>query len=184
MVSYDGTVNTNDGADRVKIYLNCLEETLTYDNAAAGSLNSIQDGDAPLTLGNFLNSSNALCGNSNFNYLGKLDDVRIYDRLLNAAEINTLCADTLSTSVKRTATDLVKEQIIIYPNPTQGTLNFKNISSGDKQVYIYDLQGKLLGEHPLQQQLEVNYLDNGLYLITVLDEKTGKISTQKIVVQK
>lgn len=184
VMTYDGTSNTNNGVDRVKLYLNCLQETLTYDGTFAGPLNHIIDGDAHLALGNFLSSTGMACADSSFNFLGKIDDLRVYDRILNAAEINALCSDTIATGVERTISELMDAQIIIYPNPSQGVINFKNITLGDKRVYIYDLQGKLLGSHQLQMQLEVGYLETGLYLVSVVDEKSGKTSTHKVSVQK
>jgi hypothetical protein len=79
--------------------------------------------------------------------------------------------------------DFYSERLSIYPNPTNQ--NFVNISvnlAGDKEVSLFDLNGRILK----QQTISSNYFDlseinSGLYLIQV---KVGnKTFTQKLAVK-
>jgi hypothetical protein len=76
---YDGDGATN--ADRLKVYVDCEEKTLSF----AGTIPSfLQDSSASVKIGKF----GGILGRY-FN--GAMDDVRIYNRALSAEEIRALC---------------------------------------------------------------------------------------------
>ncbi|MBX9853551.1 MAG: LamG domain-containing protein [Cytophagaceae bacterium] len=86
VMMYDGSVNTNDGLDRVKIYVDNVQETLALGAPSTGTLGDIQVGAAHLGIGNYLTTTGAYCQTiTGFN--GKIDDVRIYNRALTTSEI-------------------------------------------------------------------------------------------------
>jgi hypothetical protein len=65
----------------------------------------------------------------------------------------------------------------IWPNPTSEVLNLELQQQGMAEIMLYDMAGKLLVQKQTTQQreaLDVSALDNGLYLLTVLqgDMKT------------
>ncbi len=86
VLSYDGSVDTGNGLDRVKLYVNGVRETeslfLTHN-----SLVDIPNGDTPLAIGASVNTT----GTSSFyNFDGVIDDVRIYNRTLSNSEVQQL----------------------------------------------------------------------------------------------
>lgn len=88
VVNYDGDIDTDDGANRLAIYINSEFETLLL-NGSQGSLGSFQDVTAHLGLGNRLNSNGENCATSQV-FNGSIDDVRIYNRTLTLNEISIL----------------------------------------------------------------------------------------------
>lgn len=93
-VTYDSTINTNDGLDRVTIYFNGVAQpkSLVY---VGGSLGDIQNGTANLAIGA------AVATNLNAGYFfdGQLDEVAVYDRVLSAAEIQALAAPVVNVQL-------------------------------------------------------------------------------------
>ncbi len=59
-------------------------------------------------------------------------------------------------------------EIFLYPNPTTGLLNFKNIEVA--YVKVYDLNGRLLINKPVNQNsINVSQLKEGMYFIAIAD---------------
>ena len=75
----------------------------------------------------------------------------------------------------------------VYPNPTNGNItisNFQNIESNT--ITIYNVLGKLVKQisvrqNPSKLNLDLSALDDGVYLIKVLD-KNGASKTQKLII--
>ena len=86
VINYNGSINSNDGLDRVKIFIDNVEEstTLVVNNGIAGN---IQNGISHLGMGMSLNSNGQPCSHQ---FEGKLDDVRIYSKALSIQEIDSL----------------------------------------------------------------------------------------------
>lgn len=64
----------------------------------------------------------------------------------------------------------------LYPNPAKETLNINNNSNQQVSAIIYDLNGKLLQSHDIDNEmtaLDVKSLDQGLYFI-VFETETGE----------
>jgi len=84
-IVYDGSIDTNDGLDRVNIYINGVPQstTLAY---STGALGDIPNGSANLSLGA------AVASNLDAGYLlnGKIDEVEILNRALTAEEIRAI----------------------------------------------------------------------------------------------
>ena len=86
---------------------------------------------------------------------------------------------------------LNKENIAIFPNPTNGLLTIELNTLGQKtiQISVIDLLGKTVFENKLtfnqgliRKTINLDNLNNGLYLIRLQSE--GKIYTEKLVVDK
>jgi hypothetical protein len=88
VVNYDGEVDTDDGANRLAIYINSELESLIL-NGSQGPLGSFQNGTAHLGLGNRLNSNGDNCATTQI-FNGSIDYVRIYNRTLTLNEISIL----------------------------------------------------------------------------------------------
>ncbi|ANE52863.1 S8 family serine peptidase [Flavisolibacter tropicus] len=77
--------------------------------------------------------------------------------------------------------------VIIYPNPASQGQPIQIITSraGRTAIKIYNSAGALLSEmrlKDLKQQIPPLRLNTGMYVVKVVDEETGDISSQKIIV--
>ncbi len=77
-------------------------------------------------------------------------------------------------------------EAIIFPNPTEESLNIKT-STYENVVYtLYDAQGKLIMQNELfeeQTSLQVDHLASGKYSL-VLNSKTEKLKTFSLIKHK
>lgn len=87
VLTYDGSIDDEDGLARVKFFVNGSEETLQL-TSVQRELASVSDGAAHLAMGNQVNSLGQNCGSHN--YRGSLDEVRIYNRVLSNYEAAAL----------------------------------------------------------------------------------------------
>ncbi len=82
-ITYDGSISTSDGKDRVKIYIDGNNDNTTL--TTAGSLGNMSNGGAYLTFGHATGSTGSSCFPNYYN--GAIDDIGIYDGVLSATEI-------------------------------------------------------------------------------------------------
>jgi len=71
----------------------------------------------------------------------------------------------------------------LFPNPMQDILNIQNTESNLSKVQIYDLNGRLLQNHFVQNNevsLDVSQLTSGVYVV-VLENEIGNQISRKIV---
>lgn len=87
IVTYDGNIDTNNGLDRIQIFINGKQNNCNLIDYHWG-LGDIENGNAQLGLGNQINSNGENCGD--FNYSGKIDDLQIFNRILEIEDINTI----------------------------------------------------------------------------------------------
>ena len=74
----------------------------------------------------------------------------------------------------------------IYPNPTQGLLNIK-IENGNYNQFsytIFDTVGKSLGSNNLSNQLDMSTLQNGIYFLKIVNNKSNEVFNHKIILVK
>lgn len=79
--------------------------------------------------------------------------------------------------------EIIKNDIIIYPNPTSGVLNLdlKNVLSTENySVKIVNLLGQNVMECKLEKTMSISSLKNGIYFLQVFD-KEKLIATEKII---
>ncbi len=91
---------------------------------------------------------------------------------------------TLGTDdVKITNALSLKDQILVYPNPTNGPINvlIKTLTKDDLNYFIYDIKGAIISEGVLEtgkkQQLNTNLNAAGVYTLKI-------VSPQEVVVKK
>lgn len=82
-VSYDGTIDTNDGLDRVVIYIDGVAQTGLVMNSSVGSLHSIPFGPAQLSIGEVVTSTGGARG---IHLSGNFKNLAVYDGIIDAAE--------------------------------------------------------------------------------------------------
>lgn len=90
-VTYDGSIDTNNGADRIIHYLDGAVDLPGRVMLSAGALGEIAPNLAGLGSAGFLEDAGTRCGgNSN----GLVADLRIYDRVLSESEASSITAGT------------------------------------------------------------------------------------------
>lgn len=82
----------------------------------------------------------------------------------------------------------VKKTFSVYPNPSTGTLNIKPPDNDTYIMEMYDMLGnKLISDITLSEggeaiQLDVSYLSNGTYFITL--RNTNTVLSNKVIINK
>lgn len=69
----------------------------------------------------------------------------------------------------------------LYPNPANDVLNIKNLTGQVSSIQVYDLTGKLCGEYQNTNQISVENLPSGTYLLRII--RNEKVEQQKFIVQ-
>lgn len=108
-------------------------------------------------------------------FKGRMDDIRIYGRVLSAAEIQNLYS----------APNAIEEQIVnkpafaIYPNPANNVLRIDTEQKW-KSASIYDVLGKLVWVGDFNAEINLDFLKEGYYHLTLTDENQNSIAKQFI----
>lgn len=181
------------GADSaVKFY---LDGKLVYDKKYSKHLTSV-DGTDKLLLGTTRSQDKF--------FKGMIDDVRIYNRVLTPAEIESIyydnycvkhisVTDTLIISMNMTGFNPLtfKHNLKFYPNPTKNKLN---IDCGgdynalkDHTIRITNSTGSVMFTNKISQQtfqMDLSsWSGSGLYLIYILDSQGTIVDVRKIILQ-
>lgn len=183
VVMYDGTINTGGGMDRVKIYVDNVSETITVGATSTGTLGNIQAGAAQMGIGDYLNTSGTQCNATAFN--GKIDDIRIYDRLLNTAEIDAIFNGPSAVGIDEEQNNL---SCSIYPNPGSGKIYFSMATASQSvMISLTDVTGKnvykkqwLSNNGELAGNIDFSNYPKGIYFIS-FDSAKGRV-VKKIVI--
>ena len=106
-------------------------------------------------------------------FLGWIDDIRVYSRILNSSEINNLYMET-ATKVE----GISKNKLPVYPNPADkgfylsGDLSAENIS-------LYDMQGvNIINISNPKSYIDISKLHQGVYIVRLRTKAgvyTGKM---------
>lgn len=159
-----------------------------------------------LYLGTF-SGNNPNYNSFNYNFHGKIDDLRFYNKALDSIDIAHLYYGTCgidnviydSISVTDTliidvvilnVNDIEVNRIKIYPNPAKDFIIIDNGSYELMNYYsikIVDIQTKVVFESKINSQLfEINVNDfgqEGLFLIQILNSNNEIIETKKILLE-
>jgi hypothetical protein len=114
---------------------------------------------------------------------GAIDDVRIYNRVLDQEEVDGLFNEP-NPATAGIQVENQGQSFIIYPNPAQNSISISDLTLG-AEISILDLSGKVIFNTKVNSnQLTINTEDftNGLYLIHV--NHSGTTSTKKLIVNK
>ena len=131
---------------------------------------------------NTVNSANtfklgiAETGATNF-FNGAIDDLKIYDYVINNADISSLYTNNTLASQDFIANDL---KVTLYPNPTKNSFTITT-EAEIATVEIYSTQGQKVSTST-QKNIDISQLASGVYFVKI--ETAEKIQTiQKIVKQ-
>lgn len=180
VVMYDGNTNENDGADRVRLFVDC-EEQETELETATGVLGNIQEGKAQMGIGNYLNIAGMPCLNTT-SFDGKIDDIRIYNRLVNEEELEVLCSPFKTATV---ASAQEAQAIRVYPNPSAGNITLEGMSGVGNRFLLWDLTGRLIQTGIIEEnQLHIATPANGLYHLEIKNAQGQRIGLEKVILKK
>lgn len=204
VVNYNGQIGSNNGLDRVELYLNGEKEN-TQLFMSSGPLGDIEDGPALFSIGGIVNSDTLACGNTQF--IGKIDEVIFYNKTLTGEEVLNIykttyekIVDSISVSVTDTliinielsnTQPIVTGMIKVYPNPTSDIL-FIDCGSNYDELNNYTIKivssiGDLIYESTIDREMiEINISDfggAGLYIIQVVDDSLNIQESKKILLQ-
>jgi hypothetical protein len=78
-------------------------------------------------------------------------------------------------------------KLVAYPNPSKGMLNFSFINEPSityDNVYVYSLEGKLIKVTQFTKELNLTNVNEGIYFVVLVNEKSGNRITKKIEILK
>lgn len=140
------------------------------------------------TYGNIPNASKMYIGsrwaNSNLAAFmnGELDDFRMYNRVLNLTEINSLFNEANPSLTTAEISNSKDYEIKVYPNPTTDKVYilWTNDIDSDINIEIYDNMGKMIDSESISYGLgnfSVNLKDfkSGIYYIRFISKDFKKI---------
>ena len=72
----------------------------------------------------------------------------------------------------------------IFPNPVQTEFQIRWAQSGDYQIFLYDINGKLLYENDIkdtaEQSVNISQLRRAVYMLVVIDSNNRTYTNKKI----
>ncbi|MBK9449566.1 MAG: CocE/NonD family hydrolase [Bacteroidetes bacterium] len=76
--------------------------------------------------------------------------------------------------------------MLIYPNPTRNIATVHASKPGNYRLQVFNAIGQLVidGDMREQMELEMGAMQSGVYFVKMIDQKTGKSASEKLVVQK
>jgi hypothetical protein len=90
------------------------------------------------------------------------------------------------TSCLSSVTEVAKPTFQVYPNPNTGRFVISTSQSGNYDVQVIDLLGKTVASFQLngtEQEAQINQPASGIYFVRLADQRSGQVSTVKIVVE-
>jgi predicted acyl esterase len=83
-----------------------------------------------------------------------------------------------------TSTVKTSNEILVYPNPTNGVTTISFTKSSDYKIKLFDLVGNAIFQSHFQgdtYQLNTDRMNTGTYLIQTIDQKSGQVKISKLV---
>lgn len=149
------------------LYVDCnLETSITVNSPNPDVMNNV-----PLTVGYFY-----LGDSGDYRYFdGSIDEVRIYNRVLDNSERSALC--DVNLGVKENA---VQEEVAIS---SLGDNQFEILWGSDQeyQVVWYDMTGKERGSRVGKGLINLENESSGIYILRITSESGELISQKKVV---
>ena len=76
----------------------------------------------------------------------------------------------------------LNDQVAVYPNPASTTICIDGIANGSS-IAVYDITGRKVMERPFANELSIDILPNGLYLLNITTAE-GNLISKKIMISK
>jgi hypothetical protein len=165
---YVGTISTSNS--EVKSYLDGIpEDTTSFSGAPKPAFGNLQ-------IGRFSSVYDQ-------NFIGNIDDIRIYNRVLLASEVDSLyqqsCVFTDISSLKP------EISFSVFPNPSTNIFTLKNNSNHSLQFTLYNSLGEIIIDKTLidnTSTIDLSASSDGIYFYKLTSEnnliKTGKLIKQ------
>ena len=93
---------------------------------------------------------------------------------------NIICGQPLSN--KETTTGLT--DLVVYPNPTDGTLFIKNENNVPLKVALFNSFGQRLANWENINQIDLSDFQTGLYILQVENSTDNQVGTYKVLIKR
>lgn len=170
---FDGTwhhfVAQNNGTT-TKIYIDGVQTKTQVETHSTGNSPSLKK--------IYLGASNL----NTRNFVGGLNDVRVYNRVLTPAEITILSTFPIATSLT-TSTRQEDPVLNIYPNPTNGEITIATDENFHNSNFtVRNLLGQNIAEGILQTKQQTIHIDGpkGIYFVELITTNNKK-EVRKII---
>jgi hypothetical protein len=121
-------------------------------------------------------------GNPVLAFVGSIDEVRVYNRMLCDNEVTTLYTKTITGIDSHND---IPQQFSVYPEPSKGLLNISTTHfTGNSTARIYDLNGKLIYSGLIdaaQKEINISGQKPGIYILNI--KTADQVYTRKIVLE-
>lgn len=100
---------------------------------------------------------------------------------------NVFCTDTsecvyvMVDTIKVALQDVQVNDIIIYPNPANDIFYIQT-DVQDLNYKIYDVLGRLILEEAINKQIDIKSLENGIYLVKIVDKYENEVHRENLLV--
>jgi hypothetical protein len=115
-------------------------------------------------------------------FLGDIDEVRLYNRVLTIDEIGVLASVPTNLNNEHILSDQNRRRAFFYPNPAQNAIYFNIEEFSDANAFIYNLEGKLFISNKVTNKdfsIDVSPLKKGIYLLKLVE--SNKISVNLFI---
>lgn len=174
-------------ASNLKLYVNGVLNTNDVSYDGFNKSNGGKDASYPDNCSVYIGSRGYL---SQFFFNGKIDDIRIYNRVINDDEIDSLfneqgCQLTSLNTVKKEME--IESSLDVFPNPNNGDFNLTfNHPSQNSYIKLIDINGKTIYNESIKDGLYSHEIKNnnfapGVYYILYKSEQ-GLLS-KKVIIQ-
>ena len=119
----------------------------------------------------------------NENFIGDIDDIRLYDRAISALEVDSLFNEENSTVGILSLEP--ETSFSVFPNPFKNILNIQNESNLEIQFTLYNSLGIIIYEEALKSKtskIDLSSNPSGIYFYKLTDNK-NLIKTGKLIKQ-
>lgn len=108
------------------------------------------------------------------------------DNVPGALTIRAVFGKTKNTSNGTSDVNGTSNPIQLFPNPTTGLVNIalQNGIFDDYNVFVFNEIGQILVSGPLSPTMDLGGLANGAYFVQVMNNKTGEVRSQRIVLMR
>lgn len=157
------------------IYINCEKEN----EITTQSINPTFSTDIPLTTG-YLTIPGT--GGNQYYFEGTIDEVRVYNRPLSQLEIDSIC--NINYIITHQSVVKGNSVYLIYPNPSKDYISVIQPEATkiiDLNFEIYNINGKLIKKGIINNQIDLNGLENGLYFLKIKDRDKLLIGNELII---
>jgi Concanavalin A-like lectin/glucanases superfamily/Secretion system C-terminal sorting domain len=152
-----------------ELWVDCQLDTVAYANSPNPDLTNSE----PLTIGNYNMGDNG----DHFYFLGSIDEVRVYNRLLSNDEKEILCNNVQTGTNAITDTKTIN----IYPNPAKTLISIEADGINLNRIEIFDISGLKLKMYKQNNRIDISDIKSGIYLIKLIDTEGNIVKTEKII---